>query len=57
MAQLRLYIFEVKHVGALHPAGHVVPQHMERGLNAQLLPYKGIAGTEGAGIDGLAVHF
>ena len=56
MAQLCLYIFEVKHMGAFHPAGHVMPQHMERGLDAQLFPYKGIAGTKGAGIDGLAVR-
>ena len=55
MAQLGLNIFKVKHVGAFHPAGHIMPQHVERGLNAQFLPYKGIAGTERAGIDGLAV--
>ena len=56
MAQLCLYIFEVKHMGAFHPAGHVMPQHMERGLDAQLFPYKGIAGTKGAGIDGLSIR-
>ncbi len=56
MAQLGLNIFEVKHMGALHPAGHVMPQHVERGLNAQFPSHKGIAGTERAGIDGSAVR-
>ena len=56
MSKLCLYIFEVKHMGAFHPAGHVMSQHVERGLNAQFLPYKGIAGTERAGIDGFAVR-
>ena len=56
MAQLGLNIFEVKNMGAFHSAGHIMPQHVERGLNPQFLPYKGIAGTERAGIDGLAVR-
>ena len=46
VSQLGLNVFEVKHVSALHPAGHVVAQHVECGIDAQLLPYKGIAGTE-----------
>ncbi len=50
MPQLGLNIFEVKNMGAFHPAGHIMPQHVECGLNAQLFPYKGIAGAERAGI-------
>ena len=56
MAQLGLNIFKVKHVGAFHPAGHIMPQHVECGLNPQLFPHKGITGTEETGIDGFAVR-
>ena len=34
MAELGLYVLEVKDMGAFHPAGHIVPEHMERGVNA-----------------------
>ena len=56
MTKLCLNILEVKNMGAFHPAGHIMAQHVERGLNAQLFPYKGIAGTKGAGIDGLSIR-
>ena len=46
MAQLRLYIFEVKHVGALHPAGHVMSQHVEQRLGHNYEKSWGTAGLE-----------
>ena len=50
MVQLGLNIFEVKNMGALHPAGHVMPEHVKSGIYTKFFSDKGIPGTEGAGI-------